>query len=326
MKLSANCECYSDNSYFIFNEKYQITFIHVHSIAKIGYFLKDFPVVGKPIVEIISQQYEKSFISLVKDCFKGKSFNLEKRLRIEGRNDILMQIVLTPILADSGNKMVSCTLIGSDRKSNQMKLMDEYSRLASHDLRAPITNILSLTNLIDFKDLPAPHANNIHGLLKEINVQAEKLDDIIKMLNRLMNQGNSKADFAADLIKNDARHIVLVDDDPVTNKLHHMIITKHHKDRTVVPFENPLAALEYLKTRQPDVVLLDINMPDMDGWKFLDLLQQMKIAVDVVIISSTIDSADTLRAESYPAVKDFLMKPLTYDKIKHLIDGDTPEE
>ncbi len=320
MKLSAHCECYADNSYFLFNEKNQITFFKVHSINKVGYFMKKFPVIGNPIVEIISQQYEKTFLALVADCFKGKSLNIEKRLKIKGGNDILVQIVLTPVFSESGEKQVCCTIVDSNRKSNQMKLLDEYSRLASHDLRAPITNILSLSSLINFPDLKSQDTKRVGELLNEINVQAEKLDDIIKMLNRLVNQGQENVDFVTAKSVKDAVHIVLLDDDPITNKLHHMIITKHNKNRKVVPFENSHLALEYLRNHQPDLVLLDLNMPEIDGWKFLDLLNEHHINVDVVIVSSTINAADSNRAYSYPSVKDFLMKPLTYDKIKHLID------
>jgi len=320
MKLSAHCECYADNSYFLFNEKNQITFFKVHSITKVGYFMKKFPVIGNPIVEIISQQYEKTFLALVADCFKGKSLNIEKRLKIKGGNDILVQIVLTPVFSESGEKQVCCTIVDSNRKSNQMKLLDEYSRLASHDLRAPITNILSLSSLINFPDLKSQDTRRVGELLNEINVQAEKLDDIIKMLNRLVNQGQENVDFVTAKSVKDAVHIVLLDDDPITNKLHHMIITKHNKNRKVVPFENSNLALEYLRNHQPDLVLLDLNMPEIDGWKFLDLLNEYHINVDVVIVSSTINAADSNRAYSYPSVKDFLMKPLTYDKIKHLID------
>lgn len=321
MKLSAYCECYTDNSYFIFNEKNQITFFKVHSITKVGYFMKKFPVIGNLIVEIISQQYEKTFLGLVSDCFKGKSFNIEKRLKMKGGNDILVQIVLTPVFSDSGEKQVCCTIVDSNRKSNQMKLLDEYSRLASHDLRAPITNILSLSSLINFPDLQSYDTTRMEELLREINSQAEKLDDIIKMLNRLVNQGQENVDFVTAKHMKDAMHIVLLDDDSITNRLHHMIITKYNKNRKVVPFDNPALALEYLRNNKPDLILLDLNMPEVDGWKFLDLLNQYHIDVDVVIISSTIDSADSNRANSYPSVKDFLMKPLTYDKIKHLIDN-----
>jgi len=320
MKLSANCDSYTDNSYFLFNKQHKITFFKIHSTEKVGYFIKRYPSIGDSIVEIISQKYEKKFLNLLSECFSGKSFNIEKRLKVIGAQDIQIQIVLTPIFQDGEETLISCTVIDSNRKSNQMKLLDEYSRLASHDLRAPITNILSLSSLVNFPDLLSYDTTKIEELLKDINYQAEKLDDIIKMLNRVVNQGQGNNNFITEETKNDSNHIVLVDDDSLTNKLHHMIITKYNKNRKVVQFDNPIVALEYLKENTPDLILLDLNMLDIDGWKFLELLEEFGIDVKVVIISSTIDAADSIKANSYPSVKDFLMKPLTYDKIKHLID------
>lgn len=320
MKLNAYCDFYIDNSYFLFDKKNLITFFKIHSSEKIGYFITKKPEVGESFVEIISQKYERSFSKLVADCFKGKSFSIEKRLKIPGLEDLLMQIVLTPILTDKKNPYVSCTIIDSNRKSNQMKLLDEYSYLASHDLRAPITNILSLSSLMNFPDMETFDTGKITELLKDINYQAEKLDDIIKMLNRLVNQGETANEFIAENTKTDSKHIMLVDDDSLTNKLHHMIITKNNKNKKVVQFDNPVLALDYLNENKPDLILLDLNMPEIDGWAFLSLLEERNIEVDVVIISSTIDPADKARAQSYRMVKDFVTKPLTYEKIKHLVD------
>jgi len=321
MKLSAYCDFYTDNSYFLFNQKNQITFFNIQSSEKIGHFISKYPEIGESFVEIISQKFEKPFTKLVGECFKGKSFNIEKRLKIKGQEDVLLQIVLTPILTDPGNPLVACTIIDSNRKSNQMKLLHEYSYLASHDLRAPITNILSLSSLLNFPEMGPFDTGKIKELLTDINYQAEKLDDIIQMLNRLVNQGQQQKDFIADNTIVDSKHIMLVDDDSLTNKLHHMIITKHNKNKLVVQFDNPVLALEYLELNRPDLILLDLNMPDIDGWKFLKLMEEREIPVDVVIISSTIDPAEKTRAQSYKQVKDFLTKPLTYDKIKHLVDN-----
>ncbi|KIO78353.1 hypothetical protein TH53_04125 [Pedobacter lusitanus] len=114
---------------------------------------------------------------------------------------------------------------------------------------------------------------------------------------------------------------MLIDDDSLTNRLHHMIITKYNKNRRVVQFGSSTHALDYLKENKPDLILLDLNMPEIDGWTFLRLLEEQKPDVDVVIISSTIDPTERTRAQSYRSVKDFLTKPLTYDKIKHLVDN-----
>lgn len=321
MKLSAYCDFYTDNSYFLFNKKNQITFFNIQSSEKIGHFISKYPEIGESFVEIISQNFEKQFSKLVEDCFRGKSFNIEKRLKVKGQEDVLLQIVLTPILTDPENPLVACTIIDSNRKSNQMKLLDEYSHLASHDLRAPITNILSLSSLLNFPEMEPFDTGKIVELLKDINYQAEKLDDIIQMLNRLVNQGQQQKDFIAETTIIDSKHIMLVDDDSLTNKLHHMIITKHNKNKLVVQFDNPVLALEYLELNRPDLILLDLNMPDVDGWTFLKLMEEREIKVDVVIISSTIDPAEKTRAQSYRQVKDFLTKPLTYEKIRHLVDN-----
>ncbi|SDZ85767.1 ATP-binding response regulator [Pedobacter hartonius] len=321
MKLNAHCDCYDDNSYFLFDKKNQITFFKIHSIEKIGYLLDKSPVVGESFVEFISQKYVKSFDGLVARCFQGKSFNIEKRLKIQDKDDVLLQIVLTPVFAAPDQQYVSCTIIESNRKTSQMKLLDEYSHLASHDLRAPITNILSLSSLLNYSEMESFDTGKVRELLKDINFQAEKLDDIIKMLNRLINKDDAPDDFTVETTKTDSKHIMLVDDDPLTNKLHHMIITKYNKNKRVVQFDSPVLALEYLDDNRPDLILLDLNMPEMDGWAFLRRLEELHMKIDVVIISSTIDPAERVRAQSFKAVKDFLTKPLTYDKIKHLVDS-----
>lgn len=321
MKLSAYCDCYTDNSYFLFNKKNHITFFHIHSIEKIGYFLAKNPTIGESFVEIISQKYERMFSKLVAECFEGKVFSVEKRLKVKDMDDVLLQIVLTPVFTDPEHPQVACTIIDSNRKSNQMKLLDEYSHLASHDLRAPITNILSLSSLMNFPDMELFDTRKIKELLRDINFQAEKLDDIIKMLNSLINKEQETDDFIAESTKTDSKHIMLIDDDSLTNKLHHMIITKHNKNKRVVQFGSSIRALDYLKENRPDLILLDLNMPEIDGWMFLKLLEEQKPGVDVVIISSTIDPAERARAQSYKSVKDFLTKPLTYEKIKHLVDN-----
>jgi CheY-like chemotaxis protein len=321
MKLNAYCDFYTDNSYFLFNKNNQITSFNIQSTEKIGHFISRYPEIGESFVEIIAQKFEKSFSRMVGKCFKGKSFNIEKRLKIKGEEDVLLQVVLTPVLDDPENPYVACTIIDSNRKSNQMKLLDEYTYLASHGLRAPITNILSLSSLLNFPDMGSFDTAEIKGLLTDINDQAEKLDGIIQMLNRMVNHGQQQRDFIPEPTIVKPKHIMLVDDDSLTNKLHHMMITRHNKNKLVVQFDHPVQALEYLEINRPDLILLDLNMPEIDGWAFLKLMEERDILVDVVIISSTIDPAEKTRAQSYKQVKDFLTKPLSYDKIKHLVDN-----
>lgn len=70
----------------------------------------------------------------------------------------------------------------------------------------------------------------------------------------------------------------------------------------------------------PDVIFLDINMPVMDGWDFLEEFEALSGTENVIIyvLSSSVDPADAERARSYPHVKDYITKPLNREKLKEL--------
>jgi CheY-like chemotaxis protein len=73
----------------------------------------------------------------------------------------------------------------------------------------------------------------------------------------------------------------------------------------------------------PDIIFLDINMPRMDGWEFMDELSKIlpKISKKIIIfiVSSSISSIDKDRAKSYPAITDFLIKPVSPGTIATLL-------
>ncbi|TAF56938.1 MAG: response regulator [Sphingobacteriia bacterium] len=72
----------------------------------------------------------------------------------------------------------------------------------------------------------------------------------------------------------------------------------------------------------PSLVFLDLNMPEMDGWSFLDHyvkhFEPLLPYTRIIILSSTIDPADALRAREYPVVIQFLHKPLQVDNLEAL--------
>lgn len=83
-------------------------------------------------------------------------------------------------------------------------------------------------------------------------------------------------------------------------------------------------ALDTLENVNPDFVLLDINMPILDGWGFLDsfgmdYLEDMR-RPKVVMLSSSIDEEDAKRALANPSVSQFLVKPLNPLKIQQFLD------
>jgi CheY-like chemotaxis protein len=82
--------------------------------------------------------------------------------------------------------------------------------------------------------------------------------------------------------------------------------------------------LDDLSQEVPDFILLDINMPVMDGWEFLSLFEGFELMdkqPQVFMVSSSIDSADTDRARSNPYVKQFLSKPFNAQKVEMMLAG-----
>ncbi|HLW20949.1 MAG TPA: response regulator [Cyclobacteriaceae bacterium] len=91
-------------------------------------------------------------------------------------------------------------------------------------------------------------------------------------------------------------------------------------------FKNGQEALDDLIPRLsqagklPDIIFLDISMPLMNGWQFLDKLKTYPIhqEMKIFIVSSSIDPYDTGKSASYEIVTDYIYKPITIDKMKEL--------
>ncbi len=122
--------------------------------------------------------------------------------------------------------------------------------------------------------------------------------------------------------------ICIIDDDPIfrfgTKKMLETVqlpldflIYKNGKEA----FDNLLPKLKQ-DINLPDVILLDLNMPIMDGWQFLDELVKIPNAerIPIYIVSSSVDSRDIDKAKSYKIVNDYIIKPFSVSKIQNLLE------
>jgi len=125
--------------------------------------------------------------------------------------------------------------------------------------------------------------------------------------------------------------ILLVDDDEINNFISIKLIKKALLNTEIMACLNGKYAIEQLSDIQrkdpnklPDYILLDINMPIMNGWEFLDEYKRLNLdplgKSKIYIISSSVFSNDINKARSYPLVKDFISKPLNVEKIKELFE------
>ena len=81
--------------------------------------------------------------------------------------------------------------------------------------------------------------------------------------------------------------------------------------------------IELIRHSNPQLVFLDLNMPVMNGWEFLDEYEKIKSLVQketsIYMLSSSVYNDDIKKAETYTSVKKFISKPLTLEKLENLI-------
>jgi len=314
---------YTENSFVLINTNKEVIFFKVDQTQEIEIYLPHQPIIGKPVLDCISISYKHDFNEVLDRALAGESitFRDEMTHRLTERPFVII-ITCTPIYIAGELTYINCTFATMKRVTNIVRKFDDYSKFASHELRPPITNILSLSNLRNYPKMKTYDVDRIRFLLNDIYEQAEKLDNVIMVLNGLINdneENNQQQEIPTQLQKVSSgivnRHIVLVDDEPIVNRLHQMLLKKYQQDRTIIDFADPALAMEYVINNKPDLIFLDLNMPKINGWEFLKLIEDNRIKVSVIIVSSSIDEHEKAKAKAYPFVKDFLSKPLTSENI-----------
>ncbi|WP_370090205.1 response regulator [Ekhidna sp.] len=114
--------------------------------------------------------------------------------------------------------------------------------------------------------------------------------------------------------------ILLVDDDPIFLTLAELAIKKEQTSIEIFKAMNGEEAIEFLKNQSVDIIFLDLNMPVMNGWEFLDAFPQLKNRGDqIYILTSSIDPSDQRKADENPYVTSMLEKPLDREKIANTL-------
>lgn len=122
------------------------------------------------------------------------------------------------------------------------------------------------------------------------------------------------------------KNIMLIDDDEVNNMINTILIGKFC-NANVQTYTRGSLALDWLKSGStpddfPQILLLDVNMPAMDGWDFLEEFQKLPVSVtsscQIFLLSSSVDHDDVARSKTYGMVKGFFSKPLTIEVINKL--------
>lgn len=121
------------------------------------------------------------------------------------------------------------------------------------------------------------------------------------------------------------KKFLLIEDDDIFNLIHNQLILKTYPTAQITIFKYAQQALDHLilhAEELPDVIFLDLNMPEMNGFEFIEALNEHfdreKFKTIIYLVSSTLDDRDKQRAKSYSWVCDLIDKPLTTSFIESL--------
>lgn len=122
---------------------------------------------------------------------------------------------------------------------------------------------------------------------------------------------------------------MLIDDNKTDNFFHERVIRKANAAETVIVKESAEEALSYLKnkhnneTDHPDLILLDINMPGMNGWEFIEeyekLDESLQSKMIVVMLTTSENPDDFALAKKHNVLAGFQTKPLTIEMLEEII-------
>ena len=122
-------------------------------------------------------------------------------------------------------------------------------------------------------------------------------------------------------------NFIIIDDDDIFLKLGKMYLELGNCTSSVTLYNDATIALDIITGMLEHidkklVVFLDLNMPVLNGFGFLDLIQQVPNALDeklsVYIMTSSLNDDDLERAKNYPIVKKYLSKPMTMDMVNEI--------
>ena len=123
--------------------------------------------------------------------------------------------------------------------------------------------------------------------------------------------------------------VLIIDDDDASNFFTRMVLEESGYIRNIQIAESGTEALEYLKTAKkhndvlPDLIFLDINMPGMNGWEFIEeykkLDKELQSKIIVVMLATSDNPDHEMLAKTHNVVAGFRTKPLTQDMLENIM-------
>ncbi|MDR9408285.1 MAG: response regulator [Balneolaceae bacterium] len=247
---------------------------------------------------ILSANNNKEF---VKQGFKSGAVEfLDKPFNNSGLLKSIKEVLYTR------QKMNNTIFLRIKALKRLRETIKKLSHLNSHELRHSNSKLMQITEMVKNDQIESKQA--LH-LINRMGVEIEQfsnkiqniMDDRLEVLTEKLSLLN---------IDNDST-LWFVDDDELTNVLHTKL-TELYLNVKFKTFSDADEALEQLdlSNKHPDVIFLDLNMPGISGFDFLEIMKERKYNIPTVILSSSIQKSDIDRFLTYQNVVTYLTKPL----------------
>lgn len=326
-KLQSKIIEVTTNIIIITDENDLITWVNDAFEKTLGYSLKE--IIGKHPGEILrGKNTDLKTIEKISKAVENKEIIKAEILNYKKNGEeIWLDIVTEPIYDEQGklssylsiqNDITNRKIIEEELK-NRNEQLKKFSFTTSHELRHEFAKILSL---LENKEILLQNTGELN-ILEEINTATATMNEVISKMNEQLYVSNTFKDSTnkQESIAN-ANEILLIDDDDIVCFINKKIISSQLPEKSIEVFNSADEALNYISTTpkgKTRFIFLDINMPIRNGWDFLDEYTIKQETSPVIILSSSIDSAEREKAKNYAQVISFFSKPLTNEKIKSLI-------
>ncbi|MFJ7666002.1 response regulator [Lysinibacillus sp. NPDC097195] len=115
-------------------------------------------------------------------------------------------------------------------------------------------------------------------------------------------------------------NVLLIEDDPMVREVNRQFIEKVTGFAVIGQASNGVDGLNKIRTLQPDLVFMDIFMPEQDGITSLRKIRELNIAVDVITVTAANDM-DTVKQVLHLGVFDYIMKPFSFERVQGTLEN-----
>lgn len=241
--------------------------------------------------------------------------------RLQKKDESYIWVCSQGRVIDRDKKGVPLRIIGiikniDVKKLNELKIhtqtqkLIDYTFFNSHRLRAPLSSILGLTELLKLEYSPE--------IVESLSTVSHQLDDMVHEINQIL-VGDS---FNYKQLQNTPiKKISLIDNDKVLHIVYKKTIERYTENVEITAYERAKQVLELLdnKTLNTDLILLDIDSA-FDIWGFLEAFNKTESVIPIYLLAKNIAITDTVKATNFDCVKGILLKPLDRQAFANFIN------